>query len=235
MKLTPAVRAWIGCVAFLVLVKLAFIAAPDLFYGDSRMALFDWPSIAIIGLAGLVGVLLAQRTGFPEPSLRPFGERLLAPIAIGAALGALGVLLDLVGGGTKIFLAESGLARFNMPLPASLVFYPGGAIFVEVAYRLLPIPLLLWLVSNVALRGRWREQTFWVLAVLTSAIEPLSQETSALPHGVLLFAGLFGLGYAFNFAQAVFFRRSGFLASIVVRLGYYAVWHILYGDLICRC
>ncbi len=103
------------------------------------------------------------------------------------------------------------------------------------AYRLLPIPLLLWLVSNVALRGRWREQTFWVLAVLTSAIEPLSQETSVLPHGVLLFAGLFGLGYAFNFAQAVFFRRSGFLASIVVRLGYYAVWHILYGDLICRC
>jgi len=28
---------------------------------------------------------------------------------------------------------------------------------------------------------------------------------------------------------------SGFLSSIVVRLGHYAVWHIVYGDLICRC
>src|SRR6266542_861949 len=43
MTLTPAVRVWIGCVAFLALVKLVFVAAPGLFYGDSRMALFDWP------------------------------------------------------------------------------------------------------------------------------------------------------------------------------------------------
>jgi hypothetical protein len=35
-------------------------------------------------------------------------------------------------------------------------------------------------------------------------------------------------GFGLNLTQAAFFRRYGFVASIVVRLGYYVVWHVLY-------
>jgi hypothetical protein len=121
-------------------------------------------------------------------------------------------------------------------LPGSLLFYAGGAVIVEVIYRLLPIPVLMWLISNVLLRGRGQSAAFWVLALLTSALEPLSQDLPALQAGAVLVASTqFVAHYAFNFIQAVLFRRSGFLAAIVVRMAFYLVWHIIYGNLICRC
>jgi hypothetical protein len=33
----------------------------------------------------------------------------------------------------------------------------------------------------------------------------------------------------------VYFRRYGFLVAIVVRLGDYLVWHVIYGNVICNC
>ena len=36
--------------------------------------------------------------------------------------------------------------------------------------------------------------------------------------------------YAFNFAAAVSFRHYGLLAPVLVRLGNYMVWHVLYGN-----
>ncbi len=36
--------------------------------------------------------------------------------------------------------------------------------------------------------------------------------------------------FAHNFASAVFLRRYGLLAAILVRLGHYVVWHIIYGN-----
>jgi hypothetical protein len=41
--------------------------------------------------------------------------------------------------------------------------------------------------------------------------------------------------YAMNFFQAVMFRRYGFLSSIILRAAMYLVWHVAYGNLICRC
>ena len=34
--------------------------------------------------------------------------------------------------------------------------------------------------------------------------------------------------FTLNFTQAAFFRRYGFLAAILVRVGFYSVWHVLY-------
>jgi hypothetical protein len=85
------------------------------------------------------------------------------------------------------------------------------------------------------LRGRSQTQTFWALAALTSLLEPAGQDLSYLPYGIIPVAASFLPDYAFNFVQAIFFRRYGFLAAIVVRLGDYLVWHILYGNFVCRC
>jgi hypothetical protein len=38
-----------------------------------------------------------------------------------------------------------------------------------------------------------------------------------------------------SFAQAVTFRRYGFLASIMLFVAMYLVWHVAYGNSICRC
>jgi hypothetical protein len=99
---------------------------------------------------------------------------------------------------------------------------------VEVLYRLLLIPVLLLLVSNLLLRGRGQAPVFWALAVLTSLLEPLSQSVDwrVLSGPVLFF--YVGEMFALNLAQAAFFRKYGFLAAILVRVAFYLVWHVLY-------
>jgi hypothetical protein len=69
---------------------------------------------------------------------------------------------------------------------------------------------------------------FWALAVLTSLLEPLGMlaDLQVLPVGLMVFLGM--ALFSINFTQAVFFRKYGFLASILVRLGFYLVWHVLY-------
>ena len=65
-----------------------------------------------------------------------------------------------------------------------------------------------------------------------SLIEPLTQDMDLFQFGVGLMASVFLLDYALNLTQAALFRKYGFLASFMVRMGYYIIWHIAYGSLI---
>jgi hypothetical protein len=96
----------------------------------------------------------------------------------------------------------------------------GGAIIVEVVYRIFLIPLLLCLISNIFLRGRKQEFVFWVTAVLTSLLEPASQDLHAVVAGPsrVAFACVFAEDYALNLLQAWLFRRNGFLSAIWLRV-----------------
>jgi hypothetical protein len=58
---------------------------------------------------------------------------------------------------------------------------------VEVSYRLLAVPMLLWLISGLVLRGRWQVQVFWLLAVLSSPVEPVSQNLAAIMTRVSMY------------------------------------------------
>ena len=55
---------------------------------------------------------------------------------------------------------------------------------------------------------------------------------SAGAIGPAAFAAYAVHGYAFNFTAAVGFRRAGLLAAVLVRLGDYLVWHVLYGNVL---
>jgi hypothetical protein len=160
----------------------------------------------------------------------------LYPVAIGLGFGLLAVLIEQFTHGTSFFKEQTGSAVFNAPFPGSLLLYPGGAVLVEVLYRLLPIPLLLWVISNVLLRGRAQTPVFWSLALLTSLIEPVSQDLGAFRAGaVMLAVSQFVPDYAFNLTQAALFRRYGFLVAIAARVVDYLVWHVAYGNFVCAC
>jgi hypothetical protein len=64
--------------------------------------------------------------------------------------------------------------------------------------------------------------------VLSSVQEITSQQPDlqVLPLVIALAVGLFY--FVLNLTQVVFFRRYGFLAAILVRVGFYFVWHALY-------
>jgi hypothetical protein len=74
-----------------------------------------------------------------------------------------------------------------------------------------------------------------VLAVLSAAAEPLLQGTTVVmaAEGTIgpLAIGLYAVhGFVFNFTAVALFRRYGLLAPILVRLGHYMIWHVLYGN-----
>jgi len=202
---------------------------------------FNWANVAIFGVVGLVGALLAEPAGF-RPALDPavaWRDRLTVPLLIGVGLGVLAVLVDRITNGTGFIEQQVGEASFNVFFPASLLVYTGGIVHVEATFRLFIFPLLMWLISGLVLRNRWPERVFWILAVVLSLLEPLGQGLGILFLSPVesfwgaffgIFLPYFVTSYAINLTQAWLFWRRGLLASFALRLGYYAIWHIVYGS-----
>src|SRR5207245_4708590 len=180
-RVANSTRAWLVLLAFIGLTNLFITFVGAGLQDDPRSVLFSWPAIAVFGVLGFVGIVLSYRTGFPgawdhKVTTR---QRWLTPAVIGVALGCLQSGLDTVFHWTAFYTQIVGQA-YNAPLPGSPLFYTSGAIVVEVVDRLLPVPLLLWLVSNVLLRGRGQSQIFWILAVLSTLIDLGDQDLGGL-------------------------------------------------------
>lgn len=234
---------WLLLVGYLILVKLVILPLFPPLEIDSIAAVFSWGSILISGLIGFVGLWLADRTGFmPALDARVSNrQRYLIPVLIGGVIGAVASLLDLVTKGTQFIAENMGVSSFNTDYPLSLFIYTSGTVVIEAIFRLFLFPVLLWLISYVVLRKRWQEQTFWVLILLFSFLEPLGQLAGQMTPTVMenfgqffvmMFLPMLLTNYPMNVAQAYLFRKSGFLASFMVRMGYYIIWHIVYGSLI---
>ena len=86
----------------------------------------------------------------------------------------------------------------------------------------------LWLISNVMLKGNWQTQIFWALAIVTSLIEPLTQDLEALQLGTVMLTAVLLKGFGLNFLQVALFRKYGFLAAILMRVAFYMIWHVSY-------
>lgn len=225
-----SIRIYLGLMAYLVLVKVALTAFPGVFRSPAQAKVFEWPLLALWTALGLVGVWLSERTGFApawgeQGSNRP---RIVLPLLLGVGLGALAIATDVLTGWTKFVAAKMALPTIHIAFPASALIYPGGAIIVEVLYRLFLIPALLWLVSTKLCRGRWQNEIFWVLAILTSLVEPAG-DLGLRELGFATMASVFLQDFGLNLAQAWLFRRYGFLAAILLRVFFYLVWHVLWG------
>lgn len=216
--------------AYLVLVKLSIVAFPDAFRSTTQAAVFSWPMIGALTVLGLGGLWLARRVGLPgfwNPDL-PATRKWLFPVFLGVGFGALSIAVDVLTGWTDVIERKMGLPSIHIDFPASLLIYPGGAVIVNVIYYLIPIPLLLWLVSSLLLRGRFREPVFWAVAAVAAAIEPLTQDLH-YPGPAWVMVLLLVTDYVFNLAQAALFRRGGFFATVLLRVSFYLIWHVVWG------
>jgi hypothetical protein len=234
-RLINSAAVWLGlmaCWALTDVLLARFPAAPT----GRQVGPEGWGALAVFAVLGLVGAACAARTGFPAPwdARIPAARRLLLPLAAGVGFGTLAILIEEVT--RSVHTLEAVFGPANVAFPASVLVSAAGAIKYELLFLLFIVPTLLWLVSNVALRGRGQTQAFWVLAALSAAIEPGPVQGIPLlilangAIGPAAFAAYALHSYAFNFAAAVSFRRYGLLAPVLVRLGNYLVWHVLYGN-----
>ncbi len=229
-RLSRAYGPFLLLVAWLVAIKLAILGGPPVFRSPAQAAVFAWPFLGVVLVAGLGGVWLSRRIGIPDllaVDIAP-RHRFLAPVIIGWALGLAMLGSDWGFDWSLPMALGHGLPSIHIPFPASLLIYPGGAIIVCVIYYLVPIPLLTWLLSRGVWRGRHQARAFWIAGLLCAAIEPLTQDLTPSMRalggvGALVFV----LDYAANAAQVVVFRNAGFLAAVTLRITFYLVWHVV--------
>lgn len=228
-SLSVSTKIYLGLVAFMVAVKVIFLLFPTVFPLADQEGAFYWTTILAIGVMGFIGLILARRTGFPDiwDTKVSNRQRFLIPAVIGFAYGIITVIIDLWNP-----------SPVHLQLPLSIPFYAYGALLLEIMLRLFTIPLLVWLFSNVILRGRWQTQVFWIAVVIAALYEPLPHMREQF-GGVSGFAGLIVIIkwaieplFLANVVSGYLFRRYGFLAALVMRLSFYLIWHIFYGGLI---
>lgn len=221
---------WLLLVAYLAFVVfLVTVVFPVQFVDRSQSGFFEAQAVIAFGVMGLIGVFLSTRTGFPNAWDAGISnrQRFVIPIAAGLLLGSLFLATDLITNMSQLKEEHLNIQSTDIAFPASLFVYSAAAIFVEVVYRLLTIPLLLGLISIVVRSQSAREKAFWVLAILTSLIEPMTNTAASQYLSSLALTFVLVQSFAANFLQAVFFRKYGFLAAILLRVAFYIPFHVI--------
>jgi len=248
MKISLSTKIFWGLVIFYAVLAVVYFYLPQGDFMSLQQGAQELPAprivIALInagiilivyGGLGYLGLFLSRKLGFPDIYDKRVSnrQRFLTPALIGAALGVFLIIGDV------IFSRFNTIGRFlHPPLPASIVASFSAGIGEEIMFRLFFISFWTWLISKIILRGRWQNQIFWVVAVLSAlafAVGHLPslmliynfKSVSAVPV-ILMIEGIL-LNGAVGIVAAYYFRSYGFLAAVGVHFWTDIIWHVIYG------
>lgn len=224
--------AYTVLMAVLVGVHYVIELKPGTVRSVAQAAVFSWTALAIIGVLGLLGVVFLNFTrlrGFWDADLT-VRQKITMPLIVGLVLGTALTISDLFTGWSGIMAAQMHLLTIHITFPLSVPIYFGGAILVTILYFLILLPFVDWLIAVKLLEGKAEPMVFWLAAIPLILVEPLTQgDFTALPAYGWTAVPNAAIDVAMNFAQVWFMRSTGFIAAIAVRVGFYAIWHVLYG------
>ncbi len=218
-------------IAALIIVHYVIVLGPDTQMLQSQKALFSWRAIGIIGLLGLGSVYVLHLTGLKKLWDADVGinKKIFLPFVVGLFLGSIQSVYDLITGASGEIAASMGLGDIHIAFPFSIPIYFGGAIIVNIIYYLIPIPIVVYLVSTWLLKGKAEGTVFWSVGLLIAFFEPLTNPGISIIQQVGIVAIPLSISVLiFNLTTILFIRKFGFIAALFLRLGHYAVWHILY-------
>jgi hypothetical protein len=225
-RVSPSVLIYWVILVVIVILRLLFSLFPSEQIASQMVNLTDNLSIGSIWLVGWVGVFLAPRTGFADMWQKDITnlKRWLIPFLIGLGFGLLSIIFDLLQP-----LGEGSLIKF----PASLVAYPLAGILEEIIFRLFLTTTIVWIISEILLRGRWQEVVFWGTSIFLGIFYTLSQlnlyQNLTETLDILVLLQFFTMIAATFIVAAFLYRKFGFLAALSMRMGDYLLWHILWG------
>ncbi len=225
-KISPSVIAYLIIGVVILALRLLLMLFPAVQSSTQNVNITDPLSLVVIWLGGWIGVYLASGTGFAAMWDKeiPHFKRFIEPALIGLGVGLVSIGFDLLqplGGESQI------------TFPASLVAYPLAGILEEIIFRLFLATTLVWIFSNMLLRGRWQEIIFWVASIVLAIFFTLSQvgdyQNLVGDIDLLLLARFFVVIAVYFLLSAFYYRKYGFLASISMQLAYRIVWFVIWG------
>ena len=215
---------------------VAFIAAirPELFaHGPPSFRLFlSIRGTSVVVLLGLIGILFLNRStlrGLWDGDLTAW-QKVLIPLVAGIVLGGVNVSLRRFIP-IDAFAQSQGGERIAPTMMGAILGYFSGGILINIVYFLILIPPVAYLVSDRLLKGQQQAIVFWSIATPLALWEPLTNPP--LSFSIEAFGAIGALvivvfGFIFCVMQAWFMRAFGFVALVFVRIGLYAVTHVLY-------
>jgi hypothetical protein len=191
--------------------------------------------LLVYGGLGWLGLTLWRRLGYPDvwDPMVSTRERLVPPALAGLWIGLAFIVAD------NIFSRYHGLGPLpHPPFPTSLVVSFQAGLGEEMIFRLFFIPVLVWFISHVALKGKQQNTVFWVAAIFsgmffaaghipTVMILLGTSSFSSIPTAMLV--EIFLLNGTLSLIAAFFFKRSGYLAAVTVHTTTDLVWHVIWG------
>jgi len=220
----PSIKPYLVLIAIMIVLAGLQATLPLEINQGQQMS---WVIIIVAAVLGLVGLILSPKAGFPEmwDSNISIRQRFWLPFVVGSGLGVVVVLFDLLRPlGTEI------QTRF----PDSLIVFLLAGLVEEIIVHLFLTTLLVWLISGVILRNRYQETVFWLVAVGVGILYWLLQISALRTYFPEKFSVVLAIQVLFIIAATItvgayFFRKSGFLAAISLRYGFYLIWHIIWG------
>lgn len=209
--------------AFLSLAIIGILYGENLFDKFSNLRIWTINNLLLM-LIGIPFLFIFNKSDIPDFWQDNINNksRIWLPFTIGLIFGLLDVIIF------KIILHPEPykeLPPFTQPFPYSIFLFFSGAFEIEVFYRLIPLTFIC-LAGTWFKNGEFITHFFFVGALLTSFREPLEQfQTGALWLVIYSFLS----GFVMNFTQALYFKKTGFIGSLSIRLGHYWLWHILLG------
>jgi hypothetical protein len=219
LKKSESYKIYFGLILTLVLVRLLFLFLPATVNLPPQSGQVNWLFIIVFGLLGFLGLKLSRSVGFPEMQESEISnqQRFLIPALIGLAIGLITVIEDVVNPSAKIV----------SPLFVRFPLFIYGAIAVEIFLRLFLLSFIVWVLSFIFKGQRSISTAFWIAAVFVSLFESLLFFADAGVVGVGGIIVVFRL-FAANLIAAYLFRKSGFIAPLVMRFFDYFIWHIIW-------
>ena len=190
--------------------------------------------LVLYGGLGWFGLTRARQLGYPDV-WDPFinnREKFVNPAIGGLWLGLLFIVAD------NVFSRFHNLGGLpHPPFPTSLVASFQAGFGEEMIFRLFFIPVVVWFISRLVLKGQQQNTVFWVAAVFSgiffaaghipTVMLLLDRSFDAIPGAVL--AEVFVLNGVLSLVAAFFFKRAGFLAAVTVHTSADIVWHVIWG------
>jgi len=178
-------------------------------------------AIAAITVAGIVSLAILRARARIVVFERPVTRGMAKAVLVGLSFALPTVVVDCIA---------PFPATINVPMPAALWFYPLIGAVAEVVFHIVPLAIIAVVVPRTgALRSGVAR---WCAVAIVAAVEPAFQIVAArgdVHAWVLVYMGvqLFALGVA----QLHLLWTRGVAAMVGARLGYYLVWHLVWGTL----